>query len=113
MTYTGQNIEIYQGDTKYIDVTVDDGSGNYVNITGCAVAWVVYRPTSGDVVLSKTTVSGVSITDEAGGKFRITLYPVDTENLFGQYNHEGELTDPQSNVFTLFTGYFKVFGSKA
>ena len=74
---------------------------------------MVYRPTSGDIILTKTTSSGITITNPTGGIFRITLSDTDTASLLGQYNHEGEFTDTIGNISTLFTGYFKVFASKA
>jgi hypothetical protein len=112
MTYTGQNLEIYQGKDRVIDVIVYDGYGVPLDITGSTFNWVVYRPTPGTIVLNKTTTSGISLTVPASGRMEITLDPADTQNLLGQYNHEGEITTPTGKQDTIFTGYFKVIASK-
>jgi hypothetical protein len=112
MTYTGQNLEVYQGKDRIIEVTVYDGYGAPLNITGSDFTWVVYRPTPGNIVLTKTTTSGINLTVPASGLMEITLAPQDTINLLGQYNHEGEITTPTGAQDTIFTGYFKVYASK-
>ncbi len=113
MTVTGQNIDIYKGDTKIVVVDVLDSSSIPVDITNCIINYVVYRMTPGTVVLNKTTSSGIAMTIPANGIFEISLDPIDTENLLGYYLHECELTDIAGNISTIFTGKFTVFDSKA
>lgn len=112
MTFTGQNLELYQGKDRTIEVTVYDGVGNLLNISGSSFTWVVYRPTPGSIVLTKTTISGISLTVPVSGLMEITLIPEDTQNLLGQYNHEGEITTSTGKQDTIFTGYFKIIASK-
>jgi hypothetical protein len=113
MTYTGQNIEIYQGDTRTLVVTVYDLDGVITPITGSSIKWVVYKPSSGAIYISKEVGSGITITDGANGIFEITLDRDDTLILLGRYNHECELKDSSDNYSTIFTGYFKVYASRA
>ena len=113
MTYTGQNIEIYQGDTRTLTVTVYDLDGKITSISGASIKWVVYKRSSGTIYISKTVGSGITITDGANGLFEIALPRDDTLNLLGRYNHECELKDGSNNYSTIFTGYFKVIASKA
>lgn len=112
MTVTGQNLELYQGKDRVIEVIVYDGYDNRLNITGSDFTWVVYRPTPGSIKLTKTTGSGIILTVPVSGIMEITLVPADTQNLLGQYNHEGEITTPTGKQDTIFTGYFKVIASK-
>ena len=112
MTETGQNLEVYQGKDKLIDATIYDTAGAELDISGSTFEWVVYRPTSGEIVLTKTVGSGITIIDAPNGLIRITLVPDDTLTLLGNYNHECELTDATSKIDTVFTGYFKVIASK-
>ena len=113
MTYTGQNIEIYQGDTRTLTVTVYDLNGNIAPITGASIKWVVYKRSSGKIYISKTVGSGIAITDDLNGLFEIALVRDDTLVLLGNYKHECELVDTSSNYSTIFTGYFKITASKA
>jgi len=113
MTMTGQNVSIYKGDDKILVVTVKDSSGNIEDISGTTVNYVVYKFTIGNIVITKTTSSGISLTDPTSGIFEITLIPSDTENLLGYYLHECELTDTFGKVSTIFTGKFTVIDSKA
>lgn len=112
MTYTGQNLELYQGKDRIIEVTVYDDAGAPLDISGYTVTWVVYKPTTGVIVLTKTTADGIVLTVPASGIMEITLVPEDTQSLLGQYNHEGEITTPGGKQDVIFTGYFKITASK-
>ena len=114
MTATGQNFTIYQGDHKQVYVTTyeEDGITN-LNILSCDINWVMYKRYPENIVLTKTTASGITITTAASGIFLISLVPVDTENLLGEYNHEAELTDQAGNISTIMVGKVDVYKSKA
>ena len=112
MTETGQNLEVYQGKDKLIDAIIYDTAGVELDITSCTFEWVVYRPTSGEIVITMAVGSGITIIDAPNGLLRSTLVPDDTLTLLGNYNHECELTDATSKIDTVFTGYFKVIASK-
>jgi hypothetical protein len=112
MTFTGQNLKLYRGKDRVIEVIVENGVGGRLNIAGSAFTWVVYKPAVGTIVLTKSVGSGVEITVPASGIMEITLVPDDTLNLLGQYNHEGEITTPSGKQDTIFTGYFKIIDSK-
>ncbi len=113
MTATGQNLEMYKGDSKLLVITSTDDSNNPLDLSGCTLNYVIYRTTPSTIVVTKTTTSGIAITDPTGGIFEITLYPADTEGLLGFYQHECELTDLSNNISTLFTGKVQIFDSKA
>jgi hypothetical protein len=114
MTYTGQNIQIFQGDTRTLTVTVYDRNDDVTSIAGATgIKWVVYKRTTGTIYLEKSLGSGITITDGPNGLFEIALANADTINLLGKYNHECEFVDASNNVSTLFTGYFTVTASKA
>ena len=112
MTYTVQNLELYQGKDRVIEVIVEDGFGALLDITDHDFTWVVYKPTTGVIVLTKTTSDGIVLTVPASGVMEITLIPDDTLSLLGQYNHEGEIETPTGKQDVIFTGYFKIIDSK-
>ena len=93
MTYTGQNITLYQGDTRTLVVTVYDLDDNITPIAGSSIKWVVYKRSGGAIHVSKTVGSGITITDGPNGIFEIALARDDTLSLLGRYNHECELKD--------------------
>ena len=112
MSFTGQNITMYRGDSKVLYVTNYRGSA-FLDLSGGAVNYVIYKMSTGVVVLTKTTVSGVSFFDPTNGIMEIELDPIDTEPLFGLYAHECEFTDTLGNISTLFTGKVTILDSKA
>ena len=112
MTLTGQNVEVYQGKDETINATILDSDDSPFNIAGCSFVYVVYKPTTGDIVITKITPSGVMITDESGGIIEIPILPEDTESLLGNYNHECGIVTTDSKKDVVFTGYFKVIKSK-
>lgn len=113
MTATGQNFYIYQGDDKEIFVTTYDEDNATLDITSCSLTWVAYKRYPENIVLTKITGSGITITVPASGIFRIDFNPNDTLGLLGEYNHECELIDTNLNVSTIFVGTMNVYKSKA
>jgi hypothetical protein len=61
-----------------------------------------------EAVLTKTTSSGISITNAAGGIFQVSLTAADTAGLSGAYYFEAQVTDAGSNVSTVTTGTLTV-----
>ena len=112
MTITGQNVTVYQDTNRTLEVTVYDADGVELPISGYTFSYVVYRPTSGQIVLTKATASGITITDAANGIFEINITPTDNASLLGLYNHECGTITPAGSDNVIFTGYFKVIASK-
>jgi hypothetical protein len=111
MTETGQNVEIYRGDSKVLRVTVVDENNLSVDISSFNIEYVLYKK---DITyLSKTIGSGISfVGGGTTGIFDINYLPVDTENIYGNFFHECEITDPTSQVSTVFTGSVTIINSK-
>lgn len=91
--------ELFTGKDKVLSFSVVDSAGDAVNITGWALERkpVTGAKSSGWLV-SKTTSSGISITDGAGGVCQVTIADTDTDNLTGsdQPNYQHELTRTDS-----------------
>ncbi len=109
MTKENQDIELWAGDTRTETVTVTNSAGSAQNLTGLTLRWVVRRHSrAGTIVISKSTGSGITITNAAGGIFQIALSPADTKNLEGEYYHEASGVDSGGNVSTLLIGTLTV-----
>lgn len=105
VTALDQNISIFAGDTKFINFTID----GMPSLSGVIIKWGVRNNCHSTTnVLLKTTNFGIEIDDLA---IKITLDPIDTEELSGTYYHEAELTDGYGNVSTIFTGNMKIIES--
>lgn len=112
MTSVNQDVSMRSGDTKKIDIVVDelDSAGvvtGQVNLSGATIKWKAFD-TSGMEQISKTTASGITILDAVGGKLQVLLDPADTAALEGRFLHETEVTDASGNVSTVTTGVLKV-----
>lgn len=94
---------MFAGDAKVLVITVRDAAGAAVNITGATITWEAARSTEDAAVITKTTSDGIEITDATHGVFEVTLDPADTDDLFGLYYHEAELTQT-GDPFTVLTG---------
>jgi hypothetical protein len=95
-----QDFSMNVGDTKYLDVSVRDPStGDAVAITAATITWKVYHSKGRAVVLTKSTSSGITITDGAGGVFRVTIAIADTASLEAKdYVHEWKITFSDTTV---------------
>lgn len=105
-----QNVEIYRGDNRTFQVTVKDGDGVAVDITGAAIKFSVKEEISDtDYEIQKTVGSGITITDAANGIYEVYLLPADTQNMgVGIYEYDSELTTAGGNVYTVVRGEFTV-----
>lgn len=107
MTTEDQNInDLTPGDTVHIEFTVNDGSGNAVDLTGASAKWVLAENQGEPAVISKNTTGDIEILDPAAGRLRVALHSEDTELLNEDmlYFHELEITDANGNVSTSARG---------
>lgn len=102
------NFSMTAGDHKTLIVDVVDQSGAAVVITGATIAWRAARSLGKSAVISKTTSSGITITDGPGGEFSVTLSPSDTNSLVGNYYHEAQVTLSAGTILTVLTGTMKI-----
>lgn len=96
MASLNQDFSMMSGDTKYLDYTITMTG----TLSGSTAKWVMYK--NGTVAITKTTLSGISITDDTS--LRVTLDPADTANLSGVYKHELQITDTSGNICTVALG---------
>lgn len=97
---------MFSGDTKTIEVTVRDELAVVVDLTGASIQWKLAKsPASQSTKISKSTTSGITITDATNGVFQVSLDAADTANLSGTYYHEAEVLDASSNKTTVMSGY--------
>lgn len=112
-----QDIELHQGDTLSIPVVVtEDGksTGTPIPIDGVQkITWALASRDEDPVRhITKTLVSGITITDGPGGAFTITVLAADTADVPpGRYYHQARITDGSGNKSTVFNGEAKVFAS--
>jgi hypothetical protein len=115
MTATGQNFEIYQGDTKDVFIVVTDVNGAILDLTPYdAIRWVVYHQVTKALILEKDLASGISVPVGTDGVLKISLVPADTESIVpNTYNHECEVSSGGTVVATVTVGTVKIIYSKA
>ena len=105
---------MFAGDTANIFVVVYDGeTAARKNIANATVKWVLYDEDAQAAVLTKTTASGITITNGLLGELTIAIAPANTVSLTpGVYYHEVEVTDETGNVSTVLTGHITINPSR-
>lgn len=99
---------MFAGDDKTIEVSVVDTTGAAVAITSATIEWRASKTKAATAAVTKTTSSGISITNGAGGVFQITLTDSDTESLSGTYEHEAQVTFSGGLIATVMQGKMHV-----
>lgn len=92
MTKTNQNLGTSEepfiaGDDAILDVVVYDEEGNVFDLTGATITYTIREYADSAAEITKTTGSGITITDGQNGEFEINLDSSDTEDLYGKYVH--------------------------
>ena len=101
MAIHDQNHTMSAGESKVFTATVRTRAANaLVSFTSATITWRLKSSTA--TVLTKTTVSGISITST--GVFTITLDPADTVGFSGEYRHECRAVLSDTSVVVMFDG---------
>src|SRR5262245_36965642 len=102
------HITLRAGDTIELNVEVTTQNGDPQDLTGASLAWKAARSPTSPVLISKSTDSGITYTDQTHGKFKIALAPIDTAALVGDLHHEIEITDFQGNKSTVLRAWLTI-----
>jgi hypothetical protein len=116
---TTQNFSMVSGDDQEIQFTVADTDFESPTPTldGATVYWQAFYSkfsTPGDVVISKSSLSGhgIVIVDDVNRVFVVTLERPDTLGLIGNFYHEAKLVDETGNVTTVTVGIMTLTQAK-
>jgi len=100
VTAVAQNFTMHAGDSKSISITVDGH-----NLQGASVIFKAARAVdSSEVMITKSSGSGIQITGTGNSVISIALQPADTQTMEGKYYFEVEVTDVDGRVSTVTTG---------
>jgi hypothetical protein len=101
MTETGQDFEMWEGESKILDVAeVDD-----TDISSQEITWILFDEDPDDAEVTKTTGGGgIDIDNGTAGEFEIELDPADTEGVTGRFQHECRIDDGGGTESVLFVG---------
>lgn len=126
MTHNEQNVtEHHEGDAAEIHVTVEDGDGNIMDLTGSDVEWLLLEDDTDEdanALLTKDgteggTTNGVEFTDATNGAVKVIINTDETEGIVDWTNYPGgskmfrhriRVTDTNGNRITGFTGDFEI-----
>lgn len=110
MTLENQNIDFYTQNKVGIVVTIYDESGAYKDLTGAEISWFLYDGNTNEVILTKTTASGITILNALNGTVLISIEPEDSFNIkpANWYKHEIYVVDGSGNESTVTTGYVEI-----
>jgi hypothetical protein len=111
MAETNQNFELHQGDTKDLEITIENGEGGRLDLTGSRIEWRLYRSVTTAALITKTTdAGGIEIADAPGGICLVHLESSETDDLpAGKYQHEAIVTDVRGYTATVLTGFAQVY----
>lgn len=95
---------MFAGDTKILEVTINDADGDAVNITGTEIRWQLAKNVkAAEPLIAKAIGAGITIIDGPTGRFDVAVDPDDTLELKGSYYHEAEVDDG-GVISTVMTG---------
>jgi hypothetical protein len=106
---TVQNLEMVSGDAVVLEITIlDQTTEEAVNLAGCTATFVIARPWSGTIVVTKTTSDGITVTDATAGRIDVELNASDTDLQEGELKYELQITDSAGNRSTPLYGQFNI-----
>lgn len=104
---TDKQSPLMAGDYLRLDVSVVDGDGVAIDLTGILGATyeiVEDQPGGADSKVAKSLGSGITVTDAGNGAVQIVVASGDTDGLDGRYLHAFKYTDSANRLSTAFIG---------
>ena len=95
---------MWSGDHKNLQVTVYDGDGASIDLSGASVIWMVSEGVEGASLLKRSTDSGCGIS-VSGSTFTVSLSPAHTSGSAGTLYHEAQVRDGFGDISTVLTGH--------
>lgn len=92
---------MYSGDSKNINVTIQDESGNILDVTGATFLYTI-EMRNNPIQKDNQSIGGIVVTDPTNGEIVISLDSSDTEGITGNYFHWLSMADNEGNESTLF-----------
>lgn len=109
MSSESTDFRVYQGNDRDVRITVRNPLTKVaVDITDATIQWRAVTTLKKTVAISKSTSSGISITDGEAGQFTVTLSNTDTALDPGDYYHEAEVTFTDTKVGTVIRGIMTI-----
>lgn len=103
MTMKNQDFEMFAGETKIINLTINNKDGSPVDLTESSIMWII-KTGKNSSIIKRSETNDVAIVDAVQGKCSIKLNPIDTANLCGFFRHKANMIDFVGNVSTVLTG---------
>jgi len=92
-----EGFEHHSGDSRTLEVTINDEVGAVVDISSATLTWGLSKKSAdtttpmGAALITKTIGSGITITDGPNGRCDVAIDPADTDALAGDFYHELEM----------------------
>lgn len=104
MAVTNQNASLYAGDNAILNYAITDESGNPLDLSGSTLTYTISARDGFPALVTKTTGSGIVVTDAVGGLLAVSLSSSDTTALQGMLWQQLVMTDSVGEISTLSTG---------
>lgn len=108
MSADNQDVSLYEGDTLNLTIPITDEAGAALDLTGAQLEWVLADSPGSIPLLTKTTASGITVSNPVTGVAVVGITHADSANLGGIYWHQLVVTDAFGDVATVTTGAFTV-----
>lgn len=109
MALVGQNFTMYRGETKQINMSITDASGNPADLTSGSLTWIMSYNSNSDILITKILNSGITLISGTGGLFRINFASGDTVLYQGDYYHQTEFVTAGEDRTILAIGYMTIY----
>lgn len=107
MTARYQDFTVTAGDDMALEVTVTDGAGSAVDLTGVAARWEAHQ--DGTAKVQKSIAGGgITLSGPTEGQLTVVIDAADTADLAGGLSHQLEIVGASGRTRTVTTGLMTV-----
>lgn len=78
---SGETLTMKRGDDRTITLTLTDGNGNALDLTGASLWFYVYKADGSATVITKTVGSGITVATPASGIATVAISNANTASL--------------------------------
>lgn len=107
-----RDIKMIRGTTYELQSIARKTDGSVIDLTGATIAWRIGSDSFATTNIENSIGDGVTVDDAAAGKYTLKLTPAKTSEVeVDVYEHQVEVTDTSSDIWSVLTGQFRLTGS--
>jgi hypothetical protein len=106
-----RDIKMIRGTSFELQSVARKTDGSIIDLTSATITWRIGTDDFATTKIENSIGDGITVTDATAGKYTLKLTPSKTVNVDVEvYEHQVEVTDASSDIWSVLVGQFRLTG---